>query len=756
MLSFIDFGELLQSSVIIGSEFSSLTNYFFNQNRINTGDSVCQLVKMSGLRLSFLLNMSLLAIMVSIPITKGVGASKPCSSNATNPFPGKCGHFESPQSMSIESRIISGVNSTPGKIPWQAQLWRGCGGSIINPWQVVTAAHCVHKNIIGENVTAGHFLSSWKKTDDNSSDCTKQVRHVADVKVHPCNCNSGLGCALDFSYLQYDIAVLTVDTPFKFNAFVQPVCLAQSFEQYPAGTNVMVSGWGKTESGRSSDLLQFVWIPTISNQECARIYPIMFKDDMICAGFKENRKGSCQGDSGGPLVKLDKENRATLVGVVSWGQDITCDKPKYPSVFAKVSHVVDWIQSLEYYPEAKNMSSREVRLRFDPWECCAYLQNNSSMQNMTRKNITTEQTLVCPPSLTNEDCISASSNVSVPTSGPCGYFNNSRLPIPQPHIANGHDAAYGQIPWQAQLSECGAVIIDHLHLLTTANCVHNKRIGGHVEAGHIRSAFIYDDEECTKQVRKIVNVSIHPCYCKDSGGCDSDNTFLQTNQNDIALLTIDKAFDFNDFVQPVCLPIPFSEVAPKTRVMTSGWGDSESERKADTLQFVWMSTVPNPQCNESYSRREIVEDMICAGVPDGEKQPCPYDWGGPLVVVEKNHATLVGVVSTAACGLMYTPPSIYTKVSHFVDWVDEMIQNQHIHSSEDIDNSFNQKKCNQYRYSLTTTSATTTQFTTASTTLAPTTMDIPIANTCSLGSLSMVLFMLSLAMIQQNLLYQLQ
>ncbi|XP_030242780.1 trypsin 3A1-like [Drosophila navojoa] len=59
---------------------------------------------------------------------------------------------------------------------------------------------------------------------------------------------------------------------------------------------------------------------------------------MICAGYSEGGKGSCKGDSGGPMVN----GNGVLVGVVSWGKP--CALPNYPSVFARVSYVREWIR----------------------------------------------------------------------------------------------------------------------------------------------------------------------------------------------------------------------------------------------------------------------------------------------------------------------------------------------------------------------------------------------------------------------------
>jgi secreted trypsin-like serine protease len=62
---------------------------------------------------------------------------------------------------------------------------------------------------------------------------------------------------------------------------------------------------------------------------------------MICAGLDVGGKDSCQGDSGGPLLVRDNQDRAMLVGVVSWGEG--CARPNKYGIYSKVDSVSDWI-----------------------------------------------------------------------------------------------------------------------------------------------------------------------------------------------------------------------------------------------------------------------------------------------------------------------------------------------------------------------------------------------------------------------------
>ncbi|KAK7879231.1 hypothetical protein WMY93_033990, partial [Mugilogobius chulae] len=127
-------------------------------------------------------------------------------------------------------------------------------------------------------------------------------------------------------FLNYYLTVYIFVSPVNFTDYIRPVCLAAS--------------------GRSlADNLQELQLPVVGNRECFCNYSrvIAITENMLCAGVDDGAKSSCQGDSGGPVVY--KATSAWIqFGIVSFGIN-GCNRPGYPSVFARVSNYEAWIKS---------------------------------------------------------------------------------------------------------------------------------------------------------------------------------------------------------------------------------------------------------------------------------------------------------------------------------------------------------------------------------------------------------------------------
>ena len=199
-----------------------------------------------------------------------------------------------------------------------------CGGSIIAPTAVLTAAHCVED-------TSANQLDVLGGTIRLGNGSGQRVR-ATKIHLHPrWNTNT----------TAYDAAVIEVDRPLTS----APVPVVQPGQEalFAPGTDATVTGWGDLADGGGQypQVLQKVTVPMVSDASCRSSYGRQFEaSSMVCAGLTQGGKDSCQGDSGGPLAV--RNGRAWVqVGVVSWGDG--CAQPNAPGVYTRLSNLSGFI-----------------------------------------------------------------------------------------------------------------------------------------------------------------------------------------------------------------------------------------------------------------------------------------------------------------------------------------------------------------------------------------------------------------------------
>jgi len=237
----------------------------------------------------------------------------------------------------VDPRILGGNSVDISDYPWQVALIRGyakdplrsqfCGGSLIAPNVVVTAAHCIDNAIVRKDATRIDVIAG---TAFYASDGERLK--VASIIIHP---------QWNPTNQDYDIAVLKLKSS---SVLGKPIPLYTS----PIKTldHAWVSGWGALfEGGSSSPDLVAADVPVITSSVCNQ--EASYKGNvtlrMMCAGKRDGGLDSCQGDSGGPLV-ANFDGKQQLIGIVSWGEG--CARRDKYGVYTRISEMVPWITSL--------------------------------------------------------------------------------------------------------------------------------------------------------------------------------------------------------------------------------------------------------------------------------------------------------------------------------------------------------------------------------------------------------------------------
>ncbi|XHM91238.1 trypsin-like serine protease [Peterkaempfera sp. SMS 1(5)a] len=252
------------------------------------------------------------------------------------------GAAQSAQAAQAQRRVVGGVADSTDQHPWvvalssrpQFGLLRSgqfCGGALVTPTKVVTAAHCFFDEATGMRTDRPELRVIVGRTDI-TGDGGEEVQ-VQDIWVEP-----------DYSFQDNtgDVAVVTLAQP-QTGRDTLPLVSPGDTRSYRAGTAATVFGWGDTTgAGRYAARLRSVRVPILDNAVCAADYPggpggRFDASAMLCAGERSGGRDACQGDSGGPLVV-----RGRLVGLVSWGTG--CAQPGHPGVYTRLAAFADLVR----------------------------------------------------------------------------------------------------------------------------------------------------------------------------------------------------------------------------------------------------------------------------------------------------------------------------------------------------------------------------------------------------------------------------
>ncbi|XP_037025450.1 transmembrane protease serine 9-like [Bradysia coprophila] len=422
-----------------------------------------------------------------------------------------------------------------------------------------------------------------------------------------------------------DIALVRLSTKAKFNNYVQPICVWLTNEtdlSNVVGKYGMVIGWGLTEMGNRSDILQQASMPVVPFHTCLESNRNAFRDYLsdttFCAGSR-NGTSVCFGDSGGSMF-FERNDVYFIRGIVSATptkiyetNKKECDSMQY-ALFTDVSQYVSWIE---------NVTKCEMGPR-----CVSKLENKLVRVTKYEIRVAPVQSSKLPiDSIRKKRQISAGIEPVMANSDP------------QTHHWPWHAAIY-ELNESVASYRCGGTVISASSILTAGHCVSSFNVPMDTERLSVSLGKLnLDVNESTAQNFDVAEITMHPQFSS-----------IDLN-NDIAILRLSTHATFTNYVQPICLwpsnKKKLSNVAGKAG-MVIGWGLTEMGVRSNVLRQAFVPVeVDSRKClptNRGLLSLYMWEANYCAGSRNGTGV-CFGDSGGSMTFVENGVAYIRGIVS---------------------------------------------------------------------------------------------------------------
>ncbi|KAM9337185.1 chymotrypsin-like elastase family member 1 [Symphorus nematophorus] len=243
------------------------------------------------------------------------------------------------------------------------------------------------------------------------------------------------------------------------------------------------------------------------------------------------------------------------------------------------------------------------------------------------------------------------------------------LNVHNQRVIGGNNAAPKTWKWQISLQYdsysdgnfyhmCGGTIVGAFHIMTAAHCILSLEPRLYRVVVGEYNLFEYEGSE---QVRAVERIIVHPQWTGDLA-----------LGNDIAIMRLAEPVYDNGYVTIANLPAPGQMLPNGFECHITGWGImSYPAVVPDILQESPINIVEHSVCSQPDWWGSIaLRSMVCAG-GDGVISGCQGDSGGPLSCFTDGVWRVHGVVSYGPAGMcnQVKKPTVFTRVSFFVDWI---------------------------------------------------------------------------------------
>ncbi|CRL00463.1 CLUMA_CG013726, isoform A [Clunio marinus] len=461
-----------------------------------------------------------------------------------------------------------------------------CGGFIVSPQFVVTAAQCTHQRV----------ASLLRVRVGSNSINPPRLHQIRCIRYF----NDSAG-SFNPTTKENDIALLRMETNIVLDATTSAIGMAMpnSFNDPPV--DVHIFGWGATTAGGAlQTTLRRGIFRVASLANCRLNFPAVVRssilDSHMCTSWAG--RATCAGDIGGPIVHQNQ-----VVGIVSWVDPCTGGQV---NVNTRMSVFSTWINTAIFVTQ----------------EC------PTCMKVITIKQI---NTIVLPLIYLYTFC---TGRATCAVTAHAVLLSDEETTNRNGRIMGGTAQTFTAMAsirvfaLQGDFHVCGGFIVSPLFVVTAAQCTHQRnpsqlrvRVGGNT----INPPRLH-------QIRCIR-------YANDSAGSFNPTT----KENDIALLRMETNITFDATTSAIAMAFPNTFNDPPVEVNIFGWGASTTGGNLQNTLLRGIFRVTSlANCRLSFPpvmRGLILNSHMCTAWAG--RATCTGDVGGPIV----HQNQVVGIVS---------------------------------------------------------------------------------------------------------------